>query len=62
MYSQTTVKTIRPLQITQNKVLRKLQFKSYTSNVSDLYKDFSVLKLKDVSKTLQRISQKSYLI
>ena len=30
MYSQPTAKTIRPLQITQNKVLRKLQFKSYT--------------------------------
>ena len=50
MYSQTTAKTIRPLQITQNIVLRKLQFKSYTSNVNDLYKGFSVLKLKDVSR------------
>ena len=36
MYCQTTAKTIRPLQIRQNKVLRKLQFKSYTSNVNDL--------------------------
>ena len=50
MYSQTSAMTIRPLQITQNKVLRKLQFKSYTSNVNDLYKGFSVLKLKDVSR------------
>ena len=50
MYSQTTAKTIRPLHITQNKVLRKLQFKSYTSDVNDPYENFSVLKLKDVSR------------
>ena len=50
MYPQTIAKTIRPLQITQNKVLRKLFLKSYTLNVNDLYEDFSVLKLKDVSK------------
>ena len=50
IYTQTTAKTIKPLQITQNKVLRKLQFKSYTSNVHDLHKDFSVLKLKDLNR------------
>ena len=59
MYSQTTAKTIRPLQITQNKVLRKVQFKSYTSNVNDLYKDFSALKLKNVPIMLLRSEVRS---
>ena len=39
IYAQTTAKTIKLLQITQNKVLRKLQFKSFTSNINDLYKE-----------------------
>ena len=58
IYTQTTAKTIKPLQITQNKVLRKLLFKSYTyiyiylsKQMPMIYiKTFQSLKLKDVSR------------
>ena len=34
----------------QNKILRILQFKNIRTNINKLYKDFGILKLKDLRK------------
>lgn len=50
IYANTTAKIIKPLQITQNRILRKLQSKPFLSKVNDLYTEFSVLKLNDIHR------------
>ena len=48
----TTRKYIQPLISTQNtcKILRILQFKNIRTDINKLYKDFGILKLKDLHK------------
>ena len=51
IYASTTAKAIKPLEITQNKILRKFQGKPFLSRTNiDLYTEFSVLKLKDIQR------------
>ena len=50
IYVNTTRKYIQPLISTQNKILRILQFKSIRTNINRLFKDFGILKLKDLHK------------
>ena len=48
IYVKTTKKFIQPLIITQNKILRTLQFKNIKTPVNSLYREFGVLKLRDL--------------
>ena len=48
IYVNTTKKYIQPLMVTQNKLLRILQFKHITTPLRDIYGEFSTLKLKDL--------------
>ena len=48
MYVKTTKKFIQPLIVTQNKILRTLQFKNIKTPVNSLYQEFGVLKLRDL--------------
>ena len=50
IYVNTTRKYIQPLISTQNKILRILQFQTTRTNINKLYKDFDILKLKDLHK------------
>ena len=45
MYVNTTKKIIQPLIITQNKILRILQFHNLRTPINSLYQEFGVLKL-----------------
>ena len=47
-YVNTTKKYIQSLMVTQNKLLRILQFKHITTPLRDIYGEFSTLKLKDL--------------
>ena len=44
MYLNTTKKYINPLIVTQNKLLRILQFKNIRTPLKDLYRVFNTLK------------------
>ena len=46
--TNTTRKFIQPLMVTQNKILRILQFKNIRTPLNTLYREFGVLKLKDL--------------
>ena len=46
----TTLETLRPLKVAQNRTLKILQFKPDKSNTNKLYSDFSVLKMEDIFK------------
>ena len=48
IYVNTTKKCIQPLIVTQNKLIRIMQFKSIRTPINCLYKEFGVLKLKDL--------------
>ena len=48
IYVNTTKKFIQPLIITQNKILRILQFKNIRTPINSLYREFGVLKLRDL--------------
>ena len=48
VYLNATKKYINPLIVTQNKSLRILQFKNIRTPLKDLYRDFNILKLKDL--------------
>ena len=48
IYINTTKKYINPLIVTQNKLLRILQFKNIRTPLKDLYREFNTLKLKDL--------------
>ena len=48
IYVNTTKKFIQPLIITQNKILRILQFKNIRAPINSLYREFGVLKLRDL--------------
>ena len=48
IYTNTTKKVIQPLIVTQNKILRILQFKNIKTPTNNLYREFSVLKLTDM--------------
>ena len=48
IYKNTTRKFIQPLIVTQNNILRILQFKNIRTSLNTLYRDFGVLKLKDL--------------
>ena len=48
VYLITTKKYINPLIVTQNKSLSILQFKNIRTPLKDLYRDFNILKLKDL--------------
>ena len=50
IYVNTTRKYTQPLISTQPKILRILQFKNIRININKLYKEFSILKLKDLHK------------
>ena len=45
IYTNTTKKVIQPLVVTQNKILRILQFKNIKTPTNNLYREFGVLKL-----------------
>ena len=47
-YTNTTRKFIQPLIVTQNKILRILQFENIKTPLNTLYREFGVLKLKDL--------------
>ena len=47
IYTNTT-KVIQPLIVTQNKILRILQFKNINTPTNNLYREFGVLKLTDM--------------
>ena len=47
IYTNTT-KVIQPLIVTQNKILRILQFKNIKTPTNNLYREFGVLKLTDM--------------
>ena len=49
-YGNTGLETLRPLKVTQNRILKILQFKPHKSNTNKLYSDFSVLKIEDILK------------
>ena len=49
-YGNTTLETLRPLKVAQNRILKILQFKPHKSNTNKLYSDFSVLKMEDIVK------------
>ena len=48
IYTNTTRKFIQPLILTQKKILRILQFKNIRTPLNTLYREFGVLKLKDL--------------
>ena len=48
IYVNTTKKYIQPLMVTQNKLLRILQFKHIRTPLRNLYRQFNTLKLKDL--------------
>ena len=48
IYTNITRKFILPLIVTQNKILRILQFKNIKTPLNTLYREFGVLKLKDL--------------
>ena len=48
IYINTAKKYISPLILTQNKLLRILQFKNIRTPLKDLYREFNTLKLKDL--------------
>ena len=48
IYTNTTRKFTQPLIVTQNKILRILQFKNIRTPLNTLYREFGVLKLKDL--------------
>ena len=48
IYTNTTEKFIRPLIVTQNKILRVLQFRNIKTPINNLYREFGVLKLTDM--------------
>ena len=48
IYANTTKKYIQPLMVTQNKLLRILQFKHIRTPLRNLYRQFNTLKLKDL--------------
>ena len=48
IYVNTTKKFIQPLIITKNKILRILQFKNIRTPINNLYREFGVLKLRDL--------------
>ena len=48
IYINTTKKYINPLIVTQNKLLRILQFKNIRTPLKDLYREFNTLKPKDL--------------
>ena len=50
VYAKTNMKFLFQLKMSQNKVLRILQFKHRKSPVNDLYVTFGVLKLADMQK------------
>ena len=50
VYANTNMKFLSQLKMSQNKVLRILQFKHRKSPVNDLYVTFGVLKLADMQK------------
>ena len=49
-YGNTTLETLRPFKVAQNRILKILQFKPHKSNTNELYSDFSVLKMEDIFK------------
>ena len=48
IYLNTTKKFIRPLIVTQNKILRILHFRNIKTPINNLYREFGVLKLTDM--------------
>ena len=48
IYTNTTRKFIQPLIVTQDKILRILQFKNIRTPLNTLYREFGVLKLNDL--------------
>ena len=48
IYVNTNKKFIQPLITTQNKILRILQFKNIRTPINSLYREFGVLKLRDL--------------
>ena len=48
IYTNTTKKFIRPLIVTQNKILRILQFRNIKTPINNLYVELGVLKLTDM--------------
>ena len=48
IYANTTNKVIQPLIVTQNKILRILQFKNIKTPTNNLYREFGVLKFTDM--------------
>ena len=48
IYTNTTKKFIRPPIVTQNKILRILQFRNVKTSINKLYREFGVLKLTDM--------------
>ena len=48
IYINTIKKYIQPLVVTQNKLLRILQFKQITTPLRNVYREFNTLKLKDL--------------
>ena len=48
IYLNTTKKYTNPLTVTQNKLLRILQFKTIRKPLKDIYREFNTLKLKDL--------------
>ena len=48
IYVNTTKKFIQPLIVTQNKILRILRFKNIRTPINSLYREFGVLKLRDL--------------
>ena len=49
-YTNAKGNYLKKLITSQNKILRSLQFKPYTSDTNDLYSKFKVLKLEDMLK------------
>ena len=49
-YGNTTLETLRPLKVAQNRILKVLQLKPNKSNTNKIYSDFLVLKIEDILK------------
>ena len=49
-YGNTTLETLRPIKVAQNRILKIRQFKPHKSNKNKLYSGFLVLKMKDIFK------------
>ena len=58
IYINTIKKCIQPLVVTQNMLLRILQFNQITTPLRNIYREFNTLKLKDLT-LLQHVSHSS---